>query len=218
MAWRWGCLCWRSRRSGNQDELGHQDWRQGGGAVAQHEDPAKWTGGWGHRAGDGGPSVRGDAARERSANAADDDGQGQWEGDWDVACEREAGDRLVFDPRSSLREMGGATLFRWAPTGGVVPNNDDAIYTAVADCRAKSIEATWPGKRKASPRSGTCGRHSGRQPSAPRAARSRGRAPEPDRTRRARGGAAQRQRDAVAPASRERIGNPSRVPALFSRP
>ena len=30
-------------------------------------------------------------------------------GDWDVACEREAGDRLVFD-RDSLREMGGGTL------------------------------------------------------------------------------------------------------------
>ncbi|HEY4184520.1 MAG TPA: hypothetical protein VGP07_05590 [Polyangia bacterium] len=78
-------------------------------------------------------------------------------GDWDVACEREAGDRLVFD-RKSLRELGGATLFRWAPTGGVVPNNDDTIYTAVADCRAKSIEATWPGKRSET-RAGTCGRH-----------------------------------------------------------
>jgi len=78
-------------------------------------------------------------------------------GDWDVACEREAGDRLVFD-RKSLHELGGATLFRWAPTGGVVPNNDDTIYTAVADCRAKSIEATWPGKRSET-RAGTCGRH-----------------------------------------------------------
>jgi hypothetical protein len=78
-------------------------------------------------------------------------------GEWDVACEREAGDRLVFD-RSSLREMGGATLFRWAPTGGVVPNNDDTIYTAVADCRGKTLEATWPGKRSET-RVGTCGRY-----------------------------------------------------------
>jgi hypothetical protein len=78
-------------------------------------------------------------------------------GDWDVACEREAGDRLVFD-RQSVREMGGGTLFRWAPTGGIVPNVDDTIYTAVADCREKSIEASWPGKRSET-RAGTCGRH-----------------------------------------------------------
>jgi hypothetical protein len=78
-------------------------------------------------------------------------------GDWDVACERETGDRLVFD-RGSVREMGATTLFRWAPTGGVVPNADDTIYTAVADCREKSIEASWPGKRSET-RAGTCGRH-----------------------------------------------------------
>jgi hypothetical protein len=78
-------------------------------------------------------------------------------GVWNVACEREAGDRLVFD-RDSVREMGGETLFRWAPTGGVVPSADDTIYTAVADCHAKSIEASWPGKRNET-RAGTCGRH-----------------------------------------------------------
>lgn len=78
-------------------------------------------------------------------------------GAWDVACEREAGDRLVFD-RDSVREMGGGTLFRWAPTGGVVPSADDTIYTAVADCHEKSIEASWPGKRSET-RAGTCGRH-----------------------------------------------------------
>jgi hypothetical protein len=107
-------------------------------------------------------------------------------GEWDVACEREAGDRLVFD-RKSLREMGGATLFRWAPTGGVVPSNDDTIYTAVADCRAKSIEATWPGKRSET-RAGTCGRH---LVDAVCAARGQVKAPtrEPDRLGRVRGGA-----------------------------
>jgi hypothetical protein len=78
-------------------------------------------------------------------------------GDWDVACEREAGDRLVFD-RESVREMGGGTLFRWAPTGGLSPSADDTIYTAVADCHGKSIEASWPGKRSET-RAGTCGRH-----------------------------------------------------------
>ena len=78
-------------------------------------------------------------------------------GVWDIACEREAGDRLVFD-RDSVREMGGGTLFRWAPTGGMVPSADDTIYTAVADCHGKSIEASWPGKRSET-RAGTCGRH-----------------------------------------------------------
>jgi hypothetical protein len=78
-------------------------------------------------------------------------------GAWDVACEREAGDRLVFD-RDSVREMGGGTLFRWAPTGGITPGVEDIIYTAVADCHEKSIEASWPGKRTET-RAGTCGRH-----------------------------------------------------------
>lgn len=88
--------------------------------------------------------------------AAPEDGEAA-SGSWDVACEREAGDRLVFD-RDSVREMGGGTLFRWAPTGGVAPSADDNIYTAVADCHEKSIEASWPGKRSET-RAGTCGRH-----------------------------------------------------------
>ena len=80
-----------------------------------------------------------------SVEATEDDDAAP--GDWDVACEREAGNRLVFD-RGSVREMGGATLFRWAPAGGVAPQADGTIYTAVADCREKSIEASWPGKRQ----------------------------------------------------------------------
>jgi hypothetical protein len=90
-----------------------------------------------------------------SVTASEDDGSAP--GEWDVACEREAGDRLVFD-RESVREMGGGTLFRWAPTGGITPSADDTIYTAVADCHEKSIEASWPGKRSET-RAGTCGRH-----------------------------------------------------------
>jgi hypothetical protein len=78
-------------------------------------------------------------------------------GDWDVACEREVGDRLVFD-RESVRDLGGETLFRWAPTPGAAPGSDDTIYTALADCRGKTIEASWPGKRTET-RAGTCGRH-----------------------------------------------------------
>jgi hypothetical protein len=90
-----------------------------------------------------------------SVTATEDDEAAS--GAWDVACEREAGDRLVFD-RQSVREMGGGTLFRWAPTGGITPSADDTIYTAVADCHEKSIEASWPGKRSET-RAGTCGRH-----------------------------------------------------------
>ena len=78
-------------------------------------------------------------------------------GDWDVACVREQGDRLVFD-RESVREVGSETLFRWAPTGGAAPASDDTIYTALADCHGKTIEASWPGKRTET-RDGTCGRH-----------------------------------------------------------
>ena len=69
----------------------------------------------------------------------------------------------------------------------MVPSSDDTIYTAVADCRAKSIEATWPGKRSET-RAGTCGRH---LVDAVCAARSAGKVPKhmPDRLGRARGGA-----------------------------
>jgi hypothetical protein len=78
-------------------------------------------------------------------------------GDWDVACERGEGNRLMYD-RESVRELGGATLFRWAPVDGAAPQADGIIYTAVADCREKSVEASWPGKRRET-RLGTCGRY-----------------------------------------------------------
>jgi hypothetical protein len=76
--------------------------------------------------------------------------------EWDVACERKQGGELVFD-RRSVRELGGATLFRWSATR-TAPEADPAIYTAVVDCRAKTIEASWPGKRTTT-RAGSCGRH-----------------------------------------------------------
>jgi hypothetical protein len=78
------------------------------------------------------------------------------DGAWDLACESKRGNHLVFD-RESIREIGNATLFRWAAGEGA-PESEDAVYTAVADCSAKSIEARWPGKRTAT-RAGTCGRH-----------------------------------------------------------
>jgi len=78
------------------------------------------------------------------------------DGAWDLACESKRGNHLVFD-RESIREIGSTTLFRWAAADGA-PESEAAVYTAVADCRAKSIEARWPGKRTAT-RAGTCGRH-----------------------------------------------------------
>jgi hypothetical protein len=78
------------------------------------------------------------------------------DGEWDLACESKRGNHLVFD-RESIREIGNATLFRWAAAEHA-PESEDAVYTAVADCGAKSIEARWPGKRTVT-RAGTCGRH-----------------------------------------------------------
>ena len=82
--------------------------------------------------------------------------QSQLEGSWDLACESKRGNHMVFD-RDSIREIGSETLFRWAAAESA-PESEDAVYTAVADCHAKSIEAHWPGKRTAT-RAGTCGRH-----------------------------------------------------------
>ena len=78
------------------------------------------------------------------------------DGEWDLACESKRGNHLVFD-RESIREIGNTTLFRWAAADGA-PESEDAVYTAVADCSAKSIEARWPGKRTVT-RAGPCGRH-----------------------------------------------------------
>ncbi len=82
--------------------------------------------------------------------------QAQVDGAWDLACESKRGNHMVFD-RDSIREIGNETLFRWAAADSA-PESEDAVYTAVADCHAKSIEAHWPGKRTAT-RAGTCGRH-----------------------------------------------------------
>lgn len=81
---------------------------------------------------------------------------GSVDGSWDLACESKRGNHMVFD-RDSIREIGSTALFRWAAAESA-PESDDAVYTAVADCRAKSIEAHWPGKRTVT-RAGTCGRH-----------------------------------------------------------
>jgi hypothetical protein len=103
-----------------------------------------------------GPPIGTQGAADAPLTSAEAGEQSIAPGDWDVACERGEGNRLMFD-RDSVRELGGATLFRWAPVAGAAPQADGVIYTAVADCREKSVEASWPGKRRET-RSGTCGR------------------------------------------------------------
>lgn len=75
-------------------------------------------------------------------------------GQWQVACLRKSGGSLVFD-RGSLRALGGATLVRWAAPED--PRTEGQIYTALVDCRGKTIEASWPG-HQSDTRAGTCGR------------------------------------------------------------
>ena len=133
--------------------LDDQNWRQGGAVEAVNEDrgseqTVRVT------AGPAFGSMPMSMTSGESETAGEDEGG---EGAWDVACERKRGSHLLFD-RQSVRELGGTTLFRWAPADGEAPVAGSAVYTAVADCRAKSIEARWPGKRTQT-RAGTCGRH-----------------------------------------------------------
>ena len=78
------------------------------------------------------------------------------DGEWDVACESKRGDRWCSiasrSAKSAARRCSGGRR-RTAR-----PRSEDAVYTAVADCGAKSIEANWPGKRTVT-RAGTCGRY-----------------------------------------------------------
>jgi hypothetical protein len=134
------------------DDLG---WRRGG-----EQQSAAWNG---NDRGGGtavtviaGPPVGTMSMGGGEADALMSTAQSQVEGEWDLACESKRGNHMVFD-RESIREIGNATLFRWAAADRA-PVSEDAVYTAVADCSAKSIEAHWPGKRTAT-RAGTCGRH-----------------------------------------------------------
>jgi hypothetical protein len=124
------------------------EWRRGGAEAASED-----RGGEGSVTVTAGPAFAAMplAGAEQAVTAGDG------EGAWDVACERKRGSHLVFD-RQSVRELGGTTLFRWAAADGTEPETGATVYTAVADCRAKSIEARWPGKRTQT-RVGTCGRH-----------------------------------------------------------
>jgi len=77
-------------------------------------------------------------------------------GQWQIACEIKTGSALVFD-RASLREYGTVTLFRWSAPRSRIAGPGDEIYTAVVNCREKTIEAAWPGRRRET-YAGTCGR------------------------------------------------------------
>ena len=77
-------------------------------------------------------------------------------GQWEIACEIKNGSALVFD-RSSLRDYGAVTLFRWSAPRARVAIAGDQIFTALVDCREKTIEAAWPGRRRET-YAGTCGR------------------------------------------------------------
>jgi hypothetical protein len=101
-------------------------------------------------------TANGDSIDRELATIDDEGMESVAPGDWDVACLRKRGSKLVID-RESVRELGSGTLFRWAAPSGELPETSEPIYTAVADCHAKSIEASWPGKRTPT-RAGTCGR------------------------------------------------------------
>ena len=62
----------------------------------------------------------------------------------------------MFD-RASLRDYGAVTLFRWSAPRARVAIPGDQIFTALVDCREKTIEAAWPGRRRET-YVGTCGR------------------------------------------------------------
>lgn len=89
-----------------------------------------------------------------SADETSDDVSGS--GQWQIACEIKSGSALVFD-RASLREYGTMTLFRWSAPHTRVAGPGDQIFTAVVNCREKTIEAAWPGRRRET-YAGTCGR------------------------------------------------------------
>jgi hypothetical protein len=77
-------------------------------------------------------------------------------GQWQIACEIKSGSALVFD-RASLRDYGAMTLVRWSAPRTRIAAPGDEIFTAVVNCREKTIEAAWPGRRRET-YAGTCGR------------------------------------------------------------
>jgi hypothetical protein len=94
----------------------------------------------------GEPSASGDASSSSSSPL----------GQWEIACEIKSGNALTFD-RASLREIGPVTLVRWSAPQTRMAGPGDQIFTAVVNCREKSIEAAWPGRSRET-RAGTCGR------------------------------------------------------------
>lgn len=99
----------------------------------------------------------GDTAAPPAADPADVASDSSWApGRWEIACEIKNGSALVFD-RASLRDYGPVTLFRWSAPPTRVSGPGERIFTAVVNCREKTIEAAWPGRRRETS-AGTCGR------------------------------------------------------------
>ena len=99
----------------------------------------------------------GDSAAPAGADPADVASDSSWApGRWQIACEIKNGSALVFD-RASLRDYGPVTLFRWSAPPTRVAGPGERIFTAVVNCREKTIEAAWPGRSRAT-YAGTCGR------------------------------------------------------------
>lgn len=99
----------------------------------------------------------GDTAAPATADPADVASDSSWApGRWEIACEIKNGSALVFD-RASLRDYGPVTLFRWSAPPTRVAGPGERIFTAVVNCREKTIEAAWPGRSRET-YVGTCGR------------------------------------------------------------
>jgi hypothetical protein len=97
------------------------------------------------------------APTESSTEPSDASSDARWpRGQWQIACEIKSGSALVFD-RASLREYGTVTLFRWSAPRTRVAGPGEQIFTALVNCREKTIEAAWPGRRRET-YAGTCGR------------------------------------------------------------
>src|SRR5262249_17675585 len=110
---------------GHGQKIDDFGWGGGGGQAAK----GKGSGGGGGGNGGGGRVVSviagppvgtvsmggggDDANASMSTTQATQSPQSSLEGEWDLACESKRGNHLVFD-RGSIREIGNATLFRWA--------------------------------------------------------------------------------------------------------
>ena len=171
-AWWWGSWLWRARWCVNGRRRSAIGTRVGGVAGVRDAAGRRWRRGRGHDSGCRAGRRRRPGGNRRGAGtvgsrrrpeqsdpkhrttivSSDASSAGQWQ----IACEIKSGSALVFD-RASLREYGTVTLFRWSAPHTRVAGPGEQIFTAVVNCREKTIEAAWPGRSRAT-YAGTCGR------------------------------------------------------------